>query len=69
MSDTIDELQQIRQEALTAIDHAVDVAQLQEVSRTYVGKKGAIRKKMALLGTLPAEQRPCLLYTSPSPRD
>jgi phenylalanyl-tRNA synthetase alpha chain len=58
MSDTIDELQQIRQEALSAVDSAVDVAQLQEVSRTYLGKKGAIRKKMAGLGSLPVEQRP-----------
>jgi phenylalanyl-tRNA synthetase alpha chain len=54
----IDALNDLKVEALTAIEEASDEERLAIAERKYLGKKGVIRKQMARLGKLPAEQRP-----------
>ena len=51
-------LSALAEEAVAAITSASSAEQLSELERTYVGKKGAIRKHMASLGRLSPEERP-----------
>ena len=54
----VEQLHSLRDEALAAIGAADTAESLEEVERTYLGKKGSIRKQMSMLGKLPAEERP-----------
>lgn len=54
----VEQLNALRDEALAAIQSADTTDSLEEVERTYLGKKGSIRKQMSMLGKLPAEERP-----------
>lgn len=54
----IAELVALQEAGIQAIDSADSELTLTEVERQYLGKKGAIRKKMSLLAKLPTEQKP-----------
>ncbi|MBR56846.1 MAG: phenylalanine--tRNA ligase subunit alpha [Myxococcales bacterium] len=54
----IEELHAVRDLALKAVSEANADGELEEVSRTYLGKKGQIRKHMRVLGQLSPEERP-----------
>ena len=51
-------LDNIKAEASTAIDAATDVAALEELRVSYLGKKGALTGLLKSLGQLSAEERP-----------
>ena len=51
-------LDNIKAEASTAIDAATDVAALEELRVSYLGKKGALTGLLKSLGKLSAEERP-----------
>jgi len=54
----VEQLHALRDEALEALAKADTPDLLETVERTYLGKKGSIRKQMSMLGKLPAEDRP-----------
>ena len=54
----IDELIELKQLALNALEHANTLDELTEVEREYLGKKGSIRSQMRRLGKLEPSQRP-----------
>lgn len=54
----LEELEELKQTALEALDHAASQEELDQVERTYVGKKGLIRQQMKKLGTLDSSIRP-----------
>lgn len=54
----LEALKALAQEAIDAIESAENIETLIELERTYVGKKGSIRKHMASLGRLAPEERP-----------
>ena len=53
-----DQLEQQRTEGLAAIAAAADLATLDAVRVTYLGKKGSLTAVLRGLGSLPAEERP-----------
>ncbi len=52
------QLQQLKQEAISKIEAASSVKELQEVRVAYLGKKGPITDLLKGMGELPAEERP-----------
>jgi phenylalanyl-tRNA synthetase alpha chain len=54
------DLQQLGQQARTAIDEAADLAALDTVRVTYLGKKGRLTQVLKTLGQLDASERPRL---------
>lgn len=52
------QLQQLKQEAISKIEAASSVKELQEVRVAYLGKKGPITDLLKGMGKLPAEERP-----------
>jgi phenylalanyl-tRNA synthetase alpha chain len=51
-------LQQLKEEALTKIQEATNVKELNDVRVAYLGKKGPITDLLKGMGKLPAEERP-----------
>ena len=51
-------LEDIKAEAAAAIDAAADIASLEELRVSYLGKKGALTGLLKGLGQLSAEERP-----------
>lgn len=51
-------LENIKAEAIVAIEAASDIAALEELRVSYLGKKGALTSLLKNLGQLPAEERP-----------
>ncbi len=56
----VDDLQQLRADAATAIAGAEDLAQLDVVRVAYLGKKGSLTSVLRGLGALSAEERPAV---------
>jgi len=54
------DLQNLQQQALAAIESAIDLKALETLRVDYLGKKGSITGQMKLLGQVSAEQRPKL---------
>lgn len=52
------QLQQLKEEALTKIQEATTVKELNDVRVAYLGKKGPITDLLKGMGKLPAEERP-----------
>ncbi|WP_252502680.1 phenylalanine--tRNA ligase subunit alpha [Sporosarcina sp. Marseille-Q4943] len=52
------QLQQLKEEALTKIQEAMTVKELNDVRVAYLGKKGPITDLLKGMGKLPAEERP-----------
>ncbi|MCG7346113.1 phenylalanine--tRNA ligase subunit alpha [Sporosarcina sp. ACRSL] len=52
------QLQQLKEEALTKIQDATNVKELNDVRVAYLGKKGPITDLLKGMGKLPAEERP-----------
>lgn len=52
------QLQQLKEEALSRIEAATDLRQLNDVRVAYLGKKGPITDLLKGMGKLPAEERP-----------
>lgn len=52
------QLQQLKEEALTKIQDATSVKELNDVRVAYLGKKGPITDLLKGMGKLPAEERP-----------
>lgn len=52
------QLQQLKQEAISKIEAASSVKELQDVRVAYLGKKGPITDLLKGMGKLPAEERP-----------
>ncbi len=55
-----EQIEKIRQEALTAIANAADAKQLDEAKVKYLGKKGELTAILRGMGTLSAEERPVI---------
>lgn len=53
-----EQLQQLKQEAISTIETASSVKELQDVRVAYLGKKGPITDLLKGMGKLPAEERP-----------
>jgi phenylalanyl-tRNA synthetase alpha chain len=54
----VEELGQLRQQALGELSAAADLAALAEWKSAYLGKQGALTKLSRGLGALPADERP-----------
>jgi phenylalanyl-tRNA synthetase alpha chain len=54
----VEHLHALRDEALGSVIAADTPDSIDAIERTYLGKKGTIRKQMSMLGKLPAEDRP-----------
>ena len=54
----MNELTQIIEQAKADIDTAGNIADLDQVRVTYLGKKGSLTERLKLLGKLPADERP-----------
>jgi phenylalanyl-tRNA synthetase alpha chain len=54
----LDQIEELRQEALAAIATAEDPASLEELRVRLTGRKSAMRSLLTSVGTLPADQRP-----------
>lgn len=52
------QLQQLKEEALTKIQEATNIKELNDVRVAYLGKKGPITDLLKGMGKLPAEERP-----------
>ena len=52
------QLDDLRRRALSAVDEAADPAALDQVETAYLGRRGELRTLLALIGQLPAEDRP-----------
>lgn len=52
------ELNQIREEALCAVNEAKDLESLQNVSVKYIGRKGSLTLMLRNVANLPADQKP-----------
>lgn len=52
------QLQLLKEEALTKIENAISVKELNDVRVSYLGKKGPITDLLKGMGKLPAEERP-----------
>ena len=55
-----EQIEKIRQEALTAIANAEDAKQLDEAKVKYLGKKGELTAVLRGMGALSAEERPVI---------
>jgi phenylalanyl-tRNA synthetase alpha chain len=55
---TMDQIQQIQEEALSKISAAADPESLQQVRIAYLGKKGSIQALMSVMKDLPKEEKP-----------
>ena len=58
MSDLLSQLEPLKQEALTALTGAGDLASLDQIKGRFVGPQGQFTALMKQLGTLPKEERP-----------
>jgi phenylalanyl-tRNA synthetase alpha chain len=58
MSELLSQLEPLKQEALTALAGAGDLAALDQVKGRYVGPQGQFTALMKQLGTLAKEERP-----------
>jgi phenylalanyl-tRNA synthetase alpha chain len=56
-NDVQEDLDKLVKEAQQAVDAAADLAELDKVRVSFLGKKGSITQKMQTLGKLPAEER------------
>jgi phenylalanyl-tRNA synthetase alpha chain len=56
----IEQLEQMRDEALAAVDAAADLVSLDEARVRFLGKKGTLTAILRSLGTLSAEERPAV---------
>ncbi len=54
----LDQLEQLRREALSSIAAAENEEDLEAARIHYLGRKGAVKKIMGLMPSLPAEQKP-----------
>jgi phenylalanyl-tRNA synthetase alpha chain len=52
------ELEQLMNDAIGAVDAAADLMRLDQVRVDYLGRKGRLTQQLKQLGKLPAEQRP-----------
>ncbi|SVD34637.1 uncharacterized protein METZ01_LOCUS387491, partial [marine metagenome] len=52
------ELDQLQQAALKAIDGAIDIPALEQYRVDYLGKNGALTERLKMLGQLPVADRP-----------
>ena len=52
------DLEQLMNDAVAAVDAAADLIQLDQVRVDYLGRKGLLTRQLKQLGTLPAKQRP-----------
>ncbi len=55
-----EQLEKIRQEALDALDHAGDAAELDALRVRFLGKKGELTGVLKMMGKLSAEERPVM---------
>ena len=55
-----EQLEKIRQEALSALDAAASSAELEELRVRFLGKKGELTAVLKQMGKLPAEERPVM---------
>lgn len=53
-------LEQIRQEALAALDAVADAQELEGLRVKYLGKKGELTAVLKMMGKLSAEERPVM---------
>lgn len=53
-----DQILQVQEEALKAIEQADSLEQLQQIRIDYLGKKGSIQGLMSLMKTLPSDEKP-----------
>jgi phenylalanyl-tRNA synthetase alpha chain len=58
LASLLDRLTALRQRALPAVEQADDPDELDGVEAAYLGKSGELRKLLANIGQLPAEDRP-----------
>ena len=58
MIPMLDQIEELRQEALAAIAAATDADALEEVRVRLTGRKSAVRGLLTSIGSLPADQRP-----------
>lgn len=58
MSASMQEIGNLQQEALEAIDKSVDTNQLEQIRIGYLGKKGKLTEILKSLGKLPPEEKP-----------
>ena len=54
----LDQLRQLEEEALAALETVGDSDGLSEWNRNYLGKKGALTQLLRSVGQLPKEERP-----------
>ena len=55
-----EQLEQIKQQALCALDAAASPADLEELRVRYLGKKGELTAVLKQMGSLSAEERPVM---------
>lgn len=54
----MEEIQSVKEEALQKIAEAGDLDTLQQLRVSYLGKKGSVQQLMAVMKTLPSEEKP-----------
>ena len=54
----MEEIQSVKEEALQKIAEAGDLDTLQQLRVSYLGKKGSVQQLMAVMKTLPREEKP-----------
>lgn len=54
----MEEIQSVKEEALQKIAEAGDLDTLQQLKVSYLGKKGSVQQLMAVMKTLPREEKP-----------
>ncbi|MSR84143.1 MAG: phenylalanine--tRNA ligase subunit alpha [Candidatus Latescibacteria bacterium] len=60
----IEEIEELRRQALAEIAAAVELQALEELRVRHLGRRSRLREAMSQLGSLPADQRPALGATS-----
>ncbi|MEC7876093.1 MAG: phenylalanine--tRNA ligase subunit alpha, partial [Pseudomonadota bacterium] len=54
----MEEIKKLKTQALSEINSASDLRQLEQIRVDYLGKKGRLTEKLKILGKLPTEERP-----------
>tara|TARA_B100001079_G_C16354963_1_gene490111 strand:+ start:30 stop:1010 length:981 start_codon:yes stop_codon:yes gene_type:complete len=54
----VEEIKKLKTQALSEINSASDLRQLEQIRVDYLGKKGRLTEKLKILGKLPTEERP-----------
>ena len=59
----------VKEKYTAQIAQSSDLKNLDDIRVAALGKKGEVSKMMQGLGKMSIDEKNCLLYTSPSPRD